>query len=354
MKLDFVFAADSRFVPYITVTAASCICACHLHECVIHVLDCGFDDNAWNGLVDRLTSIARKYKAAVAFDRIRTNLATLGRMRLVNGGPIAAYARLLLPVLLKDLKMCLYIDGDVLMIDDVSGLWHRFAASGALVGGHLDLESSRKRETAFLAKNNLPSAEEEYVCSGFLFMDLDGLRRSDFTRRTLSFLEEHPGSPYFDQTAINYVCCKSKFVWKTGWGLMADECFADALNEGVHAIHYAGGVVPWKRIPSWYQFITFSRAHELWYTFCEKELGAVSSRRRFHPLRDDVLQFVVSRSVEMVSRLVAVLHLPSRRWQSFRRYCENRRATASIDAAIARLSFRSEGRATVSSTAECR
>lgn len=331
-RLDFVLMSDANYVWPLTAAIAGIVCACRRQSCFVHVIDCGIDDQSWSGLVRRLGDVAQRQNAKLQIDRLHPDLELLSRLPSYRG-TVATYARLLTPQLLPNVDVCVYVDCDVLLVDDISDVCRLFAASGLLVGGHQDIAPTRTIETRFLTCNGLPVAEDEYLCCGLLFMNLRGLRACAFTERAFAFLAAHPDVPFADQSAINCLCRGAKFRVDDGWGLMAGECYGTVP---VHAVHFAG-VCPWVRIPSWYEFIAFSRVHDLWYVFCERAFGRRALRRAYHPWTDDVWQGLVARFLGGLSTLLCSTGLASRRWRSLNGYVKSCQDVRALRAAFGRL-----------------
>lgn len=332
-RIDFVLMSDANYVWQLTTAIAGIICACRKRQCTVHVIDCGISDGRWADLRHQVEHVARRHCIDMTLKRLFPDMGVLNRMNSYRG-TIATYSRLLIPGLMPDVDVCVYVDCDVLMIDDMVTVVDQFERSGCLVGGHVDIESTRQRESEFLRCNGLPILESEYLCCGLLLMNLARLRREEFTGKAFQFLDDHQDVPFADQSAINNICAGGKYIVEDGWCLMACECYGDVP---VRAIHYAG-CCPWSRIPSWYEYIAFSRVADIWYAFCEHEFSLVSLRRKYNTLMADYVHALISALIVTIARVLVFCRFPSRRWHSLHRYASACRNDCQVRAALCRMS----------------
>ena len=332
-RIDFLLMSDANYTWQLTTAIAGILCACRRNDCVFHVIDCGISDIAWGRLVDDISAVAARHRSTYSLDRLHPEMAVLSRMKSYRG-TVATYSRLLAPRLLPTVNHCVYVDCDVLMIDDIEDLYRAFVKSGCLVGGHVDVEPTRHTERRFLERNGLPVDEDEYICCGLLLMNLEALRRTNFTEDVFRFIDQHSDVPFADQSAINYICRGQKYIVDGGWGLMASECYG---STAVSAIHFAG-CCPWTSIPSWYEYIAFSRVLDLWYGFCEREFGLEAMRRRYNSLIDDCAHAILAFVLTQMAEWICFLRLPFKRWHSLNRYAKNCSDDFQIRAATERMS----------------
>ena len=113
-KLEhFVFAADGNFRLQLKVAVASLLeaSADTDRDIVIHVLDMGIGNDAW----DELVEVWRGLFESVNFERHLIDESRFAGYRKWKGG-LAAYARILLPELLCDVDYCLYADCDTFFV----------------------------------------------------------------------------------------------------------------------------------------------------------------------------------------------------------------------------------------------
>ena len=268
----YAFASDEKFVPQLQVAAASLLKACSntsgtLH---IHVLDCGIDDMSYNEAADRLRLLSNRFSVDCKIFRHNIDMSLFARFRTWNSSR-AAYARLMLPLLLDGIEYCIYSDCDMLFIEDPRMLVHELKTSGAAVLGHRN-PIGRDGETIDLKwfeRHREPFNRETYFCSGLIAMDLEKFRRPGALDAMFDFLARHPDAISADQAALNWYFRNESALATDGWGLFQSECFGD--KHPIRAIHYSGGS-PWKKPPSWYEYIMTRKVDMLWLSFARKIL----------------------------------------------------------------------------------
>lgn len=171
------------------------------------------------------------------------------------------YARILAPALLpEDVERFLYLDGDLLVLDDVSILWSANTGDAVLaavqdmavprVSSPLGL--ARYRELGF-------AADAPYFNAGVYLVDTARWRAGDITPRALDYIARHGASiNLLDQDALNAVIGGRWSPLPLRWNLVAGLAgrrhyrprgidpgeYESALgNPGI--VHFSGLLKPW-------------------------------------------------------------------------------------------------------------
>lgn len=110
----------------------------------------------------------------------------------------AAFYRLLLPELLPEVKVCLYLDSDTLIVDDIMPLWE-FDLSGCYLAGVFEDISAVRPHTV---GKQIPGIDT-YINSGVLLLNLDLMRRDSLQEKLMGG-EMDAAAP--DQDLLNIVC----------------------------------------------------------------------------------------------------------------------------------------------------
>ena len=114
------------------------------------------------------------------------------------------YARFLIQrVFPETVSRVLYLDADLLVLDDLSPLWQT-DLQGAVIGAVTDGLDA-------LIKTGWPGLEAvprvtEYFNAGILLINLDRWRSERIAEKALAYLVQHPDSPFSDQDALNVAC----------------------------------------------------------------------------------------------------------------------------------------------------
>lgn len=164
---------------------------------------------------------------------IRTKLSDLN-LKIDKHANIVNYFRLYLPdVIPHTIRKLLYLDSDLIVLDDIKKLWNIDVEKFALAG-----VPKFNEERGFV----LGIDSNKYVNSGVLLMNIDYWRRNKLAGKIIQFIRRNPDLiKYWDQDGINYVL-KNQI-------LFIDECwnftgmYKDDL--GIKILHFVGWHKPW-------------------------------------------------------------------------------------------------------------
>ena len=243
-------ASDANYFCGLLVTLHSLVSCATAERLVVHVLDMGLTDGNRQDLVRELVSIPG-HSVDVRFHAVDDGLFSrfpgLPRWR----GGFAAYARLLLHEILPEEQYTIYTDVDTLWLRDVSELWAMRMQVPVLAAvpdgsGLPELSSGEKTKTLFAAHGREIDADA-YFCSGLLFMNLEELRRRDFTGQWVGFINEKLSLMNFpDQDLLNYLYpAPDTLLLDWRWGEFSTVYGMRGVEEP-RVIHYARQT-PWKK-----------------------------------------------------------------------------------------------------------
>jgi lipopolysaccharide biosynthesis glycosyltransferase len=159
----------------------------------------------------------------------------------------ATYARLLIPSLFPEAAVkVLYLDSDLLVLNDLSELWAT-DLEGAAVGAILDgLDAQIK--AGKLASMAIPRVKN-YFNAGVLLIDLPKWREELISEKAMQYLKQNPTSPFSDQDALNVAC---DGVWKKldpRWNFVDYSEKADIRRlvpeQRPWIVHFATSQKPW-------------------------------------------------------------------------------------------------------------
>jgi len=196
-------ASNECYFPGLYCAVASALS--HLdstREVDLKVLDGGISKHSKNTLcrlVERYGKVVRLQFVAVDDSLFRD--ATLG-----PGRSHMAYCRILLPQLL-DVARLIYLDCDLLVFRDLSELFDLELSLGKILAVVPDSETLTLGDDSRTLANamNLPAAKR-YFNSGVMLLNLNQLRKQNFTEKSLEFLKNWSGHYRFhDQSAINFL-----------------------------------------------------------------------------------------------------------------------------------------------------
>ena len=182
------------------------------------------------------------------------------------------YYRLLLPELLTDIDKCLYLDVDIVVLDDLHELYD-IDISDHLVAGVYALGYQKSHGIEYCKQADLP-ALDQYINAGVLLMNLKMLREIDFSKRAMNLVKNN--YPSQDQDIINQICYNKikilpfKFNAMTKYYGWPDESYSPMyVIEDIHkawntptVIHYADKKKPWRSLAT--------PLASYWWFYCKK------------------------------------------------------------------------------------
>jgi lipopolysaccharide biosynthesis glycosyltransferase len=156
------------------------------------------------------------------------------------------YSRLLIPRILPDsIPRILYLDADLLVLEDIESLWHT-NLEGAVVGAVSDGLDEQ-------IKSGKPNVEDvprvrDYFNAGVLLIDLKRWREQRISERALEYLAQHPRSPFSDQDALNVVCDGNWKQLDPRWNFQAHyetELSEMSPSQRPFLVHFVTSLKPW-------------------------------------------------------------------------------------------------------------
>jgi lipopolysaccharide biosynthesis glycosyltransferase len=232
------------------------------------------------------------------------------------------YARLLLPyVLPQSVEKVLYLDSDILVLDDLQTLL-RLDLQGSLLGAVVDLDSSENAERLGLKAQGsdtdldvrAPESRGKYFNAGVLLVDLASWRDQQISEKAMQYLSEYPHAPLSDQDALNVVCAAQWKPLDSRWNAQKHEHGAhpgEWAGRRAAIVHFCGSSKPWiaSRLPASGPFYDEYRARTRF------------ARTKTDKIRD-IVQAVFTRvkrtikQVELVSMLHAYFRETRATWRS--------------------------------------
>lgn len=129
-------------------------------------------------------------------------------------GP-AMWYRALLPELLPAVDRILYLDVDVIVMDEIAPLWEV-----DLAGAYLAAVTNVSVDFYHDHPQQLGLRREEYFNSGVLVLNLDAMRETAFAALLAHCLSERPDLPFPDQDALNLTVGSRKVLLHPRWNCM--------------------------------------------------------------------------------------------------------------------------------------
>lgn len=204
--IQIVFAADSNYAMPLAVAMCSAARNCGSdQQIVFNVIHDGFD-LALRAKVQ--TSLASTERANATINWIQAAADSLSQLKIANGYLTQmTYARLLLPQVLGiDISRALYLDCDIVVLEDISALWETSLEDKVIgaVKDHIGTVSSPRGLLNYRELGMSPDAK--YFNAGVLLIDLDKWRLNRVSERALNYVHTYRDVIQMeDQEALNAV-----------------------------------------------------------------------------------------------------------------------------------------------------
>ncbi len=210
-----------------------------------------------------------------------------------------AYARLLLPDILAPSRYVVYVDVDVLWMDDIVALWG-LCGDVELVGCVKEHSAGTlEMERKWFSENGLPFDAENYFCTGISVYNLDAIRRENAFSAVFEFGRKYHGFHCADQSMMYGVLAKRVALLPDRWQVFPRL----GVNKTTKVLHYAGEA-PW-RCSKMTHMLTDTQL--LWFEMCAECFGESrwQSLRRFYGAKE----IIIGRSIFLM-----IFRLPPCRW----------------------------------------
>lgn len=149
----------------------------------------------------RLKSLATE---TVTVEIVAVDVNQFSNVKLDRGFPLATAYNILAPVyFLADYSRAIYMDADMIVMEDLSPLWNMQLAYavGAVLDAHIVWMSSPSMWRPWREEGLDPLTP--YLNTGLMLIDLEKWRNECLTERTLEFLAKYQ-LPCVDQDALNF------------------------------------------------------------------------------------------------------------------------------------------------------
>lgn len=178
--------------------------------------------------------------------------------------PISAYYRLLLPEIIPDrYQKVIYLDTDVILLEDIAKLWHLELGEYYMLAA-MDAANRKMDWPTHLKHFDLDSMgisrEDKYLQSGVLLINLNKWRADRIADKLLDFIANHLELPYPDMDALNFVLAGKWGELDPRWNQIpvvhnfkfwenspyTEEEFKNVVNHPF-IIHYGSKPKPWNQ-----------------------------------------------------------------------------------------------------------
>jgi len=199
MNCPIVLASDEAYAMPLATTLRSIVETKRSNSSLVfHVLYDGISEDTRRKVLDSLP------KGSASIRWVEVDLEPFKGFSTIARISKMTYARFLIPYIFPDtVSRVLYLDADILVLDDLTPLWET-NLEDAILGAVLDGLDSQ-------IKNGQPGLEnaakvQSYFNAGVLLINLDQWRKEGISTKAIEYLTLHPDSRFSDQDALNVVC----------------------------------------------------------------------------------------------------------------------------------------------------
>ena len=241
--IPIFFSSDDNYIPFLSVAINSLILnASKEYNYEIIILNSGLNSENIER-ISRYNGDNVKIKFEDVGPKIK-NITKDLELRLRDYYSISIFYRLFIPSLFKEYSKAIYLDADIVLVDDISKLYNE-DISNYLVAGVPDEVVNNNKYFMEYSENLLDLKPGNYFNSGVLLMNLDEFRKDRIEEKFLHILNKYNFDVVApDQDYLNFLCKGKVKYLNRGWDRMPnpDESFNDT---DLHLIHFNMFQKPW-------------------------------------------------------------------------------------------------------------
>ncbi len=239
IHVPIFFAIDDNYINFLKVTLASLvdhISENHIYD--INILHIGLSKQSKNSLKP-----FKRKNVKIRFYNVSLQMSIFGnKLNIRDYYTLTTYYRLILPETFIGIKKALYLDCDIVLLDDVAKLYHTHLGEN-LLGVVKDSSVQLFPEFIEYVEKALKIPHENYFNAGVLVMNFKKMRQFHFERKVVALVKKMSFKVAQDQDLLN-VICKDKLIYlPIEWNTMplGDKVCAPSL------IHFNLTLKPWKK-----------------------------------------------------------------------------------------------------------
>lgn len=242
-EIPIFFSCDDNYVPYLTVAIYS-------------LIEHASKDNSYRIIIlnsymskknQKELKLMETKNVKIDFEDVSRSLREINnelKLRLRDYYSIAIYYRLFIPNLFSMYEKAIYLDSDVVVLDDVAKLYNIDMGDNLLTTIN-DPTVSTNEDFRKYSKIGLGVDPDKYINSGMLVMNLREMRKAKIEQKFIYLLLKYNlevAAP--DQDYLN-VLCKDRINYISDtWNKVPD--FGEIVpEEELHIVHYNMFRKPW-------------------------------------------------------------------------------------------------------------
>lgn len=248
-EIPIFFSSDDNYVPYLTVAIQSL----KEHSSAEHTYRIIILTSSMNEKNKKELKTLETKNIKIDFEDVSKSLAKIDKeltLRLRDYYSTAIFYRLFIPNLFPYYEKAIYLDADMVILDDVAKLFEMEMENNMLIAT-TDMVVNESESFREYSKVALGLEPEKYINSGMLVMNLREMRKEKIEQKFIYLLLKYNMEVIApDQDYLNLLCKdRIKYIGEN-WDKMPD--FGQYYEEkDLHIIHYNMMRKPWhyKEVP---------------------------------------------------------------------------------------------------------
>ena len=245
-KIVVFFAVDDNYVDFLRITLTSIIDnAKDERYCYdFYIMHDGLKRESKKKLRELST-----HRFKVLFFNVTGHISSLeSRFKVRDYYTLTTYYRLLIPDAFFFVEKALYLDCDIVVLDDLSKLYNQEIGDN-LIGAIPDASVQIVPEFIDYVENALKIKKENYFNAGILVMNLKKMRQTHLLRKVFEISKNVVFKIAQDQDLLNVICRDKVYYIGQEWNVMP----IGGKLQNPSLIHYNLIYKPWKRDDVLYQ-----------------------------------------------------------------------------------------------------
>ncbi len=280
--IPIFFSSDDNYIPFLSVAINSLISNANKeYNYEIIILNSGLSSEN----IQKISKYSKE-NVNIKFEDVRPKIKDIIKdleLRLRDYYSISIFYRLFIPSLFKEYKKAIYLDADIVLVDDISKLYNE-DINDFLVAGVPDEVVNNNVYFREYSVKSLDLEPGNYFNSGVLLMNLEKFRKEKIEEKFLHILSKYNFDVIApDQDYLNFLCKgKVKYI-NRGWDRMPnpDKNFND---EDLHLIHFNMFQKPWNYDNVLYEDYFWKYANQT--EFCD-EINAMKAKYTVEDINKD-------------------------------------------------------------------
>ena len=232
------FAVDECYMPFLAVALTSIKKYANAErDYEIHILCTGIDETVCKPILDMQTENIK-----ISFVNIADKAKQIhGVMRCRDYYTSAIYFRLFIPDLFPQFDKAIYLDCDVVLLEDIANLYD-IQIGDNYIGAVADQAVAQVPQFREYTKNALDIEADYYFNSGVIVLNLQRLRAINFYKAFYGILSSYDFTVAPDQDCLNLICKNKVYYYGAEWNAMPIGVESEATPK---LIHYNLAMKPW-------------------------------------------------------------------------------------------------------------